>query len=340
MIFVPLPFVVALLLLVLIFQLLRQDQGLGANRLFVLLLGFYVVLSIMIGVRWGYDILEFLPLQSILAATWAPLSWICFRSLSRSGAAVILPGDIKHLAPPLLVCVLILLAPRFIDFLLIGIYLIYAILLACLAFSGADKLRMVRLVDARNAHRALVITALALFFFAGIDILISYDLRSGAGDFSARLVALANVPAILVLGMMATIAGQGRSPDIAADSVMEHEAQQREEEDYQVLEKVDDLISTKEVYRDFDLNLDRLSRKSAIPARQISGAINRVKGQNISQYVNGFRVNEACRLLENREIRITDVMFESGFQTKSNFNREFRRVTGLSPKDWRARFSA
>ncbi|MEW6633873.1 MAG: helix-turn-helix domain-containing protein [Pseudomonadota bacterium] len=32
---------------------------------------------------------------------------------------------------------------------------------------------------------------------------------------------------------------------------------------------------------------------------------------------------------------VTAAMFESGFQTKSNFNREFRRVTSLSPASWR-----
>jgi AraC-like DNA-binding protein len=32
---------------------------------------------------------------------------------------------------------------------------------------------------------------------------------------------------------------------------------------------------------------------------------------------------------------VTQVMFEAGFQTKSNFNREFLRVTGMSPSDYR-----
>lgn len=32
---------------------------------------------------------------------------------------------------------------------------------------------------------------------------------------------------------------------------------------------------------------------------------------------------------------VTTAMLESGFQTKSNFNREFRRVTGQSPANWR-----
>ncbi|MBB5533605.1 AraC-like DNA-binding protein [Rhizobium giardinii] len=33
---------------------------------------------------------------------------------------------------------------------------------------------------------------------------------------------------------------------------------------------------------------------------------------------------------------MTEIMFEAGFSTKSNFNREFRRVTGVSPSHYRA----
>ncbi|WP_345770921.1 AraC family transcriptional regulator [Brucella intermedia] len=58
-------------------------------------------------------------------------------------------------------------------------------------------------------------------------------------------------------------------------------------------------------------------------------------GQNVSRFINDYRIAEACRRLEKDDISITTVMFESGFQTKSNFNREFRRVTSLSPADWR-----
>jgi AraC-like DNA-binding protein len=33
---------------------------------------------------------------------------------------------------------------------------------------------------------------------------------------------------------------------------------------------------------------------------------------------------------------VTEIMLEAGFQTKSNFNREFKRVTGLTPSDYRS----
>ena len=74
-----------------------------------------------------------------------------------------------------------------------------------------------------------------------------------------------------------------------------------------------------------------------MPARQISGAVNRVAGKNVSQFINDFRIAEACRLLSETDMSVTAAMLESGFQTKSNFNREFRRVMSLSPASWRER---
>jgi AraC-like DNA-binding protein len=41
--------------------------------------------------------------------------------------------------------------------------------------------------------------------------------------------------------------------------------------------------------------------------------------KNVSQYVNGHRIAEACRFLKGAGQPVTAVMFESGFQTKSNF---------------------
>jgi AraC-like DNA-binding protein len=106
-------------------------------------------------------------------------------------------------------------------------------------------------------------------------------------------------------------------------------------EDKETMIAVQRLMETRRIYRDVDLNLDRLARKLGIPARQISAAINRTTAKNVSQYVNEFRIAEACRLLVETEKSVTEIMLEVGFQTKSNFNREFRRVTDMAPIQWR-----
>src|SRR5690625_5400369 len=73
-----------------------------------------------------------------------------------------------------------------------------------------------------------------------------------------------------------------------------------------------------------------------IPSRQISTAINRVYGGSFSQYLNDCRVQEAQRLLiEQPDLPITQLMLDAGFTTKSNFHKEFRRITGLPPGEYR-----
>ena len=102
-----------------------------------------------------------------------------------------------------------------------------------------------------------------------------------------------------------------------------------------VLAAFDALMRNKKLYRDPDLTLNRLSRRLGIPSRQISGAVNRLRDRNVSQAVNAYRIEEAKRLLSETDRPVSEIMLESGFQTKSNFNREFLRVTGISPSAFR-----
>lgn len=62
-------------------------------------------------------------------------------------------------------------------------------------------------------------------------------------------------------------------------------------------------------------------------------AVNRATGGNVSRYVNGWRIDHACGLIGAGQ-GITEVMLASGFNTKSNLNREFLRIKGQSPSEW------
>ncbi|WP_241650257.1 helix-turn-helix domain-containing protein [Rosenbergiella collisarenosi] len=88
-------------------------------------------------------------------------------------------------------------------------------------------------------------------------------------------------------------------------------------------------------YLNPDLTLALLARKLGMPARHISEAVNTATNSNFSQWINGFRIEKAQQLLTETSLTITEIMLESGFSTKSNFNREFQRITGMSPTMFR-----
>ncbi|MGE9553525.1 helix-turn-helix domain-containing protein, partial [Erwinia amylovora] len=64
-------------------------------------------------------------------------------------------------------------------------------------------------------------------------------------------------------------------------------------------------------------------------------AVNLTRGCNVSQWINGFRIDFAQQLLRNTALPVTEVMLEAGFVTKSNFHREFLRISGITPTDYR-----
>ena len=59
-------------------------------------------------------------------------------------------------------------------------------------------------------------------------------------------------------------------------------------------------------------------------------------GINFVEYVTRTRVEKARNLLLNPNRSVSEVAFEVGFQSLSQFNRAFRKVVGEAPRDYRA----
>ena len=85
--------------------------------------------------------------------------------------------------------------------------------------------------------------------------------------------------------------------------------------------------------------------------QQVAGAVNtsafyfckmfkQATGLTFTDYVARIRVEKIKNLLLNPHKRISEAAYEAGFQSLSQFNRVFRRVTGEAPTVWRARLTA
>jgi AraC-like DNA-binding protein len=52
------------------------------------------------------------------------------------------------------------------------------------------------------------------------------------------------------------------------------------------------------------------------------------------EYLNFIRIQEACILLSRNPILISQAAVSTGFRTLSSFNRDFRKVMGMTPSQW------
>ncbi|QND68145.1 helix-turn-helix transcriptional regulator [Mesorhizobium loti] len=338
MIFIPLPFVVSLLLVILLMQMIRRNEAdLRENISFMLLMAVYALQSVLIGIRWGYDVRVVMPVLSVLATLIAPLAWIAFSGLTKERSEHRLARLWPHLLPACLVALLLIFWREPVGPVIILVFLSYGLALLWLALAGPDILVESRLDGVLRSYRSLWVTAVAILASPVTDIIISLDMQWTGGAHSGAVIAGGNVLALLLLGGAAAVASEAAAfdGDDDDDAPRAETTPRATSEDSAVAAAVDMLMQSKALYKDVDLNLGRIARRLGLPARQVSSAINRIHQMSVSQYVNNQRIGEACRLLAATDEPITRVMFDAGFLSKSNFNREFLRVTGLGPKVWR-----
>jgi AraC-like DNA-binding protein len=93
-------------------------------------------------------------------------------------------------------------------------------------------------------------------------------------------------------------------------------------------------------YLNSELKLAELAAKINTSPQNLSQVINTEFKQNFYDYINSYRVDEAKKLLLNPGYdnkKILTIGFDVGFNSKATFNRVFKKLTGLTPTEYRNR---
>lgn len=87
-------------------------------------------------------------------------------------------------------------------------------------------------------------------------------------------------------------------------------------------------------YKD-SMTLEDMSVALGYSYRYMSGVVNRFFKLPLPRVVNRYRVNYACDLLVNTDMEITQIALTCGFGSMRSFNRNFKAVMGITPRDYR-----
>ena len=101
--------------------------------------------------------------------------------------------------------------------------------------------------------------------------------------------------------------------------------------------KMEPLFKEQKLYLEPELSLSDLATKLKTNTSMLSAAINQNFGKNFNDFVNEYRVEEVKRQLKNpanAHLSLLGVAMECGFNSKSTFNRAFKKFTGQSPKEF------
>lgn len=106
--------------------------------------------------------------------------------------------------------------------------------------------------------------------------------------------------------------------------------------------QLNELMQYQKPYLESDLNLIKLSDLLNITPHQLSYVINTGFNQNFFEFINKYRVEKAKRMLlssKKENLSILGIAFESGFNSKTSFNTTFKKMTNLTPSEFKKRGS-
>lgn len=83
-----------------------------------------------------------------------------------------------------------------------------------------------------------------------------------------------------------------------------------------------------------ELSLGKVAKGVHISPNHLSEKFRQVTGINFVHYVARARFETACDLLVNSNRRISEIAFAAGFQSLSQFNRVFKKLSGKSPAEF------
>lgn len=106
-------------------------------------------------------------------------------------------------------------------------------------------------------------------------------------------------------------------------------------DEYVIIQRLISYFESEKPFLDKNLKLDDVSRYLYTNKTYLSRALNRKMYKNFNQFVNRYRVVEACNIyIDNRDLNINELCDMSGFKNISSFCAAFNLNTGYTPAEW------
>ncbi len=85
-----------------------------------------------------------------------------------------------------------------------------------------------------------------------------------------------------------------------------------------------------------DCSLEALSAATSYHYVYLSKYFKRCTGLSFTDYVNRYRISEACHILQNTDRTILQTAYDCGFDSLRSFNRNFKNIMAVTPSEYKA----
>jgi YesN/AraC family two-component response regulator len=142
-----------------------------------------------------------------------------------------------------------------------------------------------------------------------------------------------NLEAIRELMNGSTVSAMRERMTLFLRKVCGHAEERRKKNKFRLKESVQAYIA--ENYRDYNLSINIISRHFDVHPSYLSRYFKEQAGDNLTEYINRYRVEQAKILLQQEDILIKDISDMVGFYNISTFVRLFKKYEGVTPSVYR-----
>ena len=102
--------------------------------------------------------------------------------------------------------------------------------------------------------------------------------------------------------------------------------------------RIDRVLQHLHQHYDQQVHMEELADIAALSVSGLHRMFRNHTQSNVSAYLVGLRIGEACSRLSSTDQPIKFIAEEVGYISLANFNRQFRKLRGMSPREYRAAF--
>lgn len=135
----------------------------------------------------------------------------------------------------------------------------------------------------------------------------------------------------LLLGILQRLAEATDGVELASDRFLDVRAVKKDMRIERVMALMNERFSE-------PLSLDELAETAAMSRSAFCRYFQRMTGSTPITHLSAIRISQACSLLRDTEMSVTEICYESGFGNLSNFNRQFKRSKNQSPRAYRSQW--
>ena len=203
-------------------------------------------------------------------------------------------------------------------------------------FSNLNSLKLSQMLIAN--------TILSIYFLFTIVILLFFfgTIHPMQYSFYSNLLFLLGSIVVFLIGSL------GLRPKISMTEIEEFELEAKPQATKKIAvdpermtaqhDRIINTIREEKLYLDPELKLSDVSDKTRTPSYLLSQIINTYSKKSFNDLINDYRIDEFKKLVkkeENQNITILALSLESGFNSKSNFNNQFKRRMKMTPTEYR-----